>query len=73
MNASNPTPANLYRARAIAMSVPSTVAMSVEMPAILRLSHSASVRASSLNGSPQLSSVNSCQMKLNRPTGLLNE
>ena len=57
----------------MAIIVPSTVAIRVEIPAIFRLSHSASVRASSLNGSPQLSSVNSCQMKLNFPTGLLNE
>ena len=57
----------------MAIIEPSTVAIAVEMAAIFRLSTNASVKPFSLNGSRQLSSVNSCQTRLNRPTGLLNE
>ncbi len=55
------------------MSDPSTVAITVDTVAILRLSNSASVSASSLSGSRQLSSVAFCQTKLNLPFGSLNE
>ena len=53
--------------------MPRTVATTAEMAATRSDTYMASVRAPGANGSFQLSKVNSCQMMLNFPRGLLNE
>ena len=53
--------------------MPSAVAISVERAATSSDMRSASPMPGTPNGSFQASSENSCQMKLKRPCGLLNE
>ena len=55
------------------MSVPSAVAMRVENAAISSEFFSASPTPGTAKGCFQASRLNSCQMKLKRPTGLLKE